>query len=158
MIDPRRPFIYRSIQRTAPLPKLARAARMLRAAVAPAQDRLVAPPRVRINRECRSYHLGWILYVWATSPSFREVVRAQPSPGLRWSSKERPASAIPRRNILGVPMDAMRLQDVVAACCNAVLDGKQIEIGVVNAAKLVSMREDPFRASVLNADLSLRTA
>ncbi len=31
MIDPRRPFIYRSIQRTAPFPKLARGARMLRA-------------------------------------------------------------------------------------------------------------------------------
>ncbi len=51
-------------------------------------------------------------------------------------------------------MDAMRLQDVVGACCNAVSEGKQIEIGVVNAAKLVSMREDPaLRASVLNADL-----
>jgi hypothetical protein len=23
---------------------------------------------VTINRECRSYHLGWILYVWSSRP------------------------------------------------------------------------------------------
>jgi hypothetical protein len=23
------------------------------------------PTRLHVNRECRSYHLGWLLYAWA---------------------------------------------------------------------------------------------
>jgi hypothetical protein len=56
-------FAYRSIERVGSAPRLRRYVRALteptrRAATFDAG-------RVRVNRECRSYHLGWILYVWA---------------------------------------------------------------------------------------------
>ncbi len=58
-------FAYRSIERVERLP---RARRYLRGVInrpdAPAAP--FASASVRINRECRSYHLGWILYVWAS--------------------------------------------------------------------------------------------
>jgi hypothetical protein len=55
-------FAYRSIERTERLPRLRRYARSRLVARAP-----VAPDArsVRINDECRSYHLGWILFAWA---------------------------------------------------------------------------------------------
>ncbi len=58
----REPFlIYRAIERDESMP---RARRYLRSIVVP---RTLAAPRamLRINRECRSYHIGWILYAWA---------------------------------------------------------------------------------------------
>jgi hypothetical protein len=52
---------YRSIERSESLPKLHRYARHLaRRAATPAP-----PKRLRLNSECRSYHLGWILYAWS---------------------------------------------------------------------------------------------
>lgn len=56
------PWIYRSIERSERWP---RARRFLRG-VGPAARGF--PPRsghIRINRECRSYHLGWVLYAWS---------------------------------------------------------------------------------------------
>ncbi len=56
------PWIYRSIERAERWP---RARRYLRGLGPAARD---YPPRsgnVRINRECRSYHLGWVLYTWS---------------------------------------------------------------------------------------------
>jgi hypothetical protein len=60
-------FAYRSIERAERAPRLRRYARALRHRLSP---RPAAPdaPRVRVNDECRSYHLGWILYVWSTRP------------------------------------------------------------------------------------------
>jgi hypothetical protein len=56
------PWIYRSIQRDERSP---RARRYLRG-LGPATSRYPARSRhVCINRECRSYHLGWVLYTWA---------------------------------------------------------------------------------------------
>jgi hypothetical protein len=51
---------YRAIQRTEPFPRAQRYARWLRGDV----DELPAR-RVHVNRECRSYHLGWLLYAWS---------------------------------------------------------------------------------------------
>jgi hypothetical protein len=59
-------FVYRSIERDE---GNARLRRYLRALGRPARD---YPPRassVRINRECRSYHLGWVLYTWSGAPA-----------------------------------------------------------------------------------------
>jgi hypothetical protein len=60
------PFVaYRSIERAEGLP---RARRFLRATVGSytgAAGESANGRGVRINRECRSYHLGWILYVWS---------------------------------------------------------------------------------------------
>jgi hypothetical protein len=54
-------FAYRSIERTERAPQLRRYARSL------APPRVAAPDAVtvRVNAECRSYHLGWILFAWA---------------------------------------------------------------------------------------------
>jgi hypothetical protein len=56
------PWIYRSIERSEYCPRLRRYLRGLGAAhtVQPARSR-----SIRINRECRSYHLGWVLYAWS---------------------------------------------------------------------------------------------
>jgi hypothetical protein len=54
-------FAYRAIERAERLPKARRYARWLTGAVAgpaPAEG-------LRVNRECRSYHLGWLLYAWS---------------------------------------------------------------------------------------------
>ncbi|HZR95644.1 MAG TPA: hypothetical protein VFA56_08110 [Gaiellaceae bacterium] len=60
------PFVaYRSIERAERAP---RARRYLRAALNGAAGRADAPAAghgVRLNPECRSYHLGWILYAWS---------------------------------------------------------------------------------------------
>ncbi|MFZ0040380.1 MAG: hypothetical protein WAK93_03675 [Solirubrobacteraceae bacterium] len=56
------PWIYRSIERSERWPRARRYLRALGSAPT------VAPPRsrsIRINSECRSYHLGWVLYAWS---------------------------------------------------------------------------------------------
>lgn len=58
-------FAYRSIERVERVPRLRRYVR----GVTRRRDTPAAPyasANVRLNRECRSYHLGWILYVWAS--------------------------------------------------------------------------------------------
>lgn len=58
-------FAYRSIERAERLPRLRRYLRgATRRSGAPAAP--FDSANVRLNRECRSYHLGWILYVWAS--------------------------------------------------------------------------------------------
>jgi hypothetical protein len=54
-------FAYRSIERTERLPRIRRYARSLRIA----QPATTGATRIRLNDECRSYHLGWVLYVWS---------------------------------------------------------------------------------------------
>jgi hypothetical protein len=54
-------FAYRAIERNESAPKLRRYVRWL----ARRGPDAAPPKRLRVNRECRSYHLGWILYAWA---------------------------------------------------------------------------------------------
>jgi hypothetical protein len=56
------PWIYRSIERSERLPRFRRYLRGLGppSAVGPTRSR-----SIRINPECRSYHLGWVLYAWS---------------------------------------------------------------------------------------------
>jgi hypothetical protein len=54
-------FAYRAIERNEGLTKARRYARWL----ARRRDAGVPPDQLRVNRECRSYHLGWILYAWS---------------------------------------------------------------------------------------------
>ena len=57
-------FAYRSIERAERAPRLRRGLRSLgRRASSPGA--VTGAGRIRINDECRSYHLGWILYVWS---------------------------------------------------------------------------------------------
>jgi hypothetical protein len=64
-------WVYRSIERDEGQPRLRR---YLRALGPPPRAYPARAQRVRINRECRSYHLGWVLYTWASRA-------ATPAPG-----------------------------------------------------------------------------
>jgi hypothetical protein len=53
-------FAYRSIERDERLPRLRRYLRSVGRAAGG-----YGGTALRLNDECRSYHLGWILYVWS---------------------------------------------------------------------------------------------
>jgi N-acetylglucosaminyldiphosphoundecaprenol N-acetyl-beta-D-mannosaminyltransferase len=60
------------------------------------------------------------------------------------------------RPLFGLPMDAMDLDQAVARCMHAVAYGPAIEVGVLNAAKLVLMRSNrALSDAVSSADLLL---
>jgi len=62
--------------------------------------------------------------------------------------------AIPVRTLLGVRIHGVTMEQSVAICEEAVTSHRPLTIGVVNAAKLVKMRNDRLlRDSVLGADL-----
>jgi PAS domain-containing protein len=58
-------FAYRSIRRDQLLFRERRFARSLARALVDRPGSLTGGRGVAVNRECRSYHLGWILYAWA---------------------------------------------------------------------------------------------
>ncbi|PKW12122.1 N-acetylglucosaminyldiphosphoundecaprenol N-acetyl-beta-D-mannosaminyltransferase [Streptomyces sp. 1222.5] len=61
-----------------------------------------------------------------------------------------------RQSLFGVELDPLTLDETVERCLEAVRDGKKLEIGVVNAAKLVNMRRDQRLArAVAGCDLVL---
>lgn len=63
---------------------------------------------------------------------------------------------LPRREILGVPVHAVRAREAVELCRQAAAERSRLQIGVVNAAKIVHMRSDALlRDSVLSSDLIL---
>ena len=53
-------FAYRAVERNEAWTKARRYGRWLTRRT----DEAVPGSRLRVNRECRSYHLGWILYAW----------------------------------------------------------------------------------------------
>lgn len=60
------------------------------------------------------------------------------------------------RDILGVPVDPLTMDDVLARVAEAIGRRTRLQIGVVNAAKVVNMRRDPaLREDVLSSDLIL---
>jgi N-acetylglucosaminyldiphosphoundecaprenol N-acetyl-beta-D-mannosaminyltransferase len=64
------------------------------------------------------------------------------------------APAVPgtKQEILGVPIDALTMEDVLERVDKAIGSRERLQIGVVNAAKLVNMRRDPaLRADVLSS-------
>ncbi|GGS39741.1 WecB/TagA/CpsF family glycosyltransferase [Streptomyces griseoviridis] len=61
-----------------------------------------------------------------------------------------------RRSLFGIDVDALTMDQTVERCLAAVCEGRRLEIGVVNAAKLVNMRRDPRLArAVAGCDLVL---
>ncbi|MFG2793126.1 WecB/TagA/CpsF family glycosyltransferase [Streptomyces sp. NPDC048419] len=61
-----------------------------------------------------------------------------------------------RQQLFGVELDPLTMDQTVERCLEAVRDGRQLEIGVVNAAKLVNMRRDDRLAkAVSGCDLVL---
>jgi N-acetylglucosaminyldiphosphoundecaprenol N-acetyl-beta-D-mannosaminyltransferase len=68
----------------------------------------------------------------------------------------RPAGPPLRRALFGLPVDAIVLDEAVERCMRAVAHGPAIEVGVVNAAKIVIMRTNRALAdAVASADLLL---
>jgi N-acetylglucosaminyldiphosphoundecaprenol N-acetyl-beta-D-mannosaminyltransferase len=60
----------------------------------------------------------------------------------------------PRRDLFGVPLDALTLGETVQLCMQAVDKGELLEVGVVNAAKIVKMRNDAaLRDAVTGCDV-----
>lgn len=60
----------------------------------------------------------------------------------------------PRQELFGVSMDALTLGETVQRCMDAVHGGQLLEVGVVNAAKIVKMRRDAaLREAVTGCDL-----
>jgi N-acetylglucosaminyldiphosphoundecaprenol N-acetyl-beta-D-mannosaminyltransferase len=61
-----------------------------------------------------------------------------------------------RRRLFGIEVDPLSMDQTVASCVAATVSARQLEIGVVNAAKIVRMRHDPaLRAAVAGCDLVL---
>ena len=61
-----------------------------------------------------------------------------------------------RRTLFGLAVDALLIEQAVERCMRAVADGPAIEVGVVNAAKIVIMRSNRALAdAVSSADLIL---
>ncbi len=58
-------FAFRSIERRERAPRVRRYVRSTLSAVSGRPTEAVAPRRLRVNRECRSYHPGWILFAWS---------------------------------------------------------------------------------------------
>jgi hypothetical protein len=58
-------FAYRSVERNDRFPRPRRYVRAARNIALRRQSQTASGSRVRLNPECRSYHLGWILYAWA---------------------------------------------------------------------------------------------
>ncbi|WP_329129654.1 WecB/TagA/CpsF family glycosyltransferase [Streptomyces sp. NBC_01476] len=59
-----------------------------------------------------------------------------------------------RRTLFGVELDALTMDQTVQHCLAAVHEDRRLEIGVVNAAKLVNMRRDPrLAAAVAGCDI-----
>ncbi|OKK22587.1 UDP-N-acetyl-D-mannosamine transferase [Streptomyces sp. CB00455] len=54
-----------------------------------------------------------------------------------------------RQHLFGFALDALTMDETVMRCLDAVRRGERIEIGMVNAAKLVNMRRDPRLAEAV---------
>lgn len=70
---------YRSIERTHTLPRTTRYVRALGNLARGKTSSLSSDGRVRINPECRSYHLGWFLYVWSGRVGLLDEILERPS-------------------------------------------------------------------------------
>ncbi len=61
-----------------------------------------------------------------------------------------------RRDLFGLQVDALTMAQAVARCTDAIAGGERLSIGVLNAAKIVSMRRDPsLRDAVAGCDMVL---
>jgi N-acetylglucosaminyldiphosphoundecaprenol N-acetyl-beta-D-mannosaminyltransferase len=59
--------------------------------------------------------------------------------------------ATPRRLLFGLPLDALTLDDVLNRCDGAIKTRQRLQIGVVNAAKIVNMGPNPMLRDALLA-------
>ena len=68
----------------------------------------------------------------------------------------RDAAGVLRRDLFGMPVDALTMTQAVGRCTDTVDEERYLSIGMVNAAKVVAMRRsEPLRQSVADAGLVL---
>ena len=61
-----------------------------------------------------------------------------------------------QRELFGLPVDALTMEQAIARCTDAIDHGQQLSIGVINAAKVVSMQRNPqLRQAVADCDMVL---
>ena len=61
-----------------------------------------------------------------------------------------------QRELFGLPVDALTMDQAIARCTGAIDHGEQLSIGVINAAKVVSMQRNPkLRQAVSECDMVL---
>jgi len=65
-------FIYRSIRRKTKFERQSRYVRALASSIFGLRARTLPATRLEINTECRSYHIGWLLFAWAGRNDFQE--------------------------------------------------------------------------------------
>lgn len=65
-------FTFRSIRRRGPVTRVRRYGRGLASFIPAVAGRRAAPQLLRVNPECRSYELGWLVYAWADRSDFSE--------------------------------------------------------------------------------------
>lgn len=65
-------FIYRSIRRRENFEREKRFLRTIKNSIFNKQSMRIPSQKLAINKECRSYHLGWILYAWSDRTDFNE--------------------------------------------------------------------------------------
>jgi hypothetical protein len=65
-------FVFRSIKRKEGWEREKRYARAVLRSITRTKARQTKPYLLEINKECRSYHIGWILYAWSGRGDFRE--------------------------------------------------------------------------------------
>jgi hypothetical protein len=73
MVVPEPFFVYRSIQRKENLERARRYTRSLWRTVARRPSSYASEGTLRVNSECRSYHLGWVLYAWSGRSDLPDV-------------------------------------------------------------------------------------
>jgi exopolysaccharide biosynthesis WecB/TagA/CpsF family protein len=115
----------------------------------PGVDR--AMPATVVDRECRPYELGWLLYAWHSAP---RADRLDAADAEDHSLRLVPAHTSRTERLFGMPINAMTLSEVVSRCDAAVRQQRPVQIGVLNAAKVVRLRSDALlRNSLLQCEV-----
>lgn len=70
-------FVFRSIKRKEGWEREKRYARAVLRSITRTKARKIKSSLLEINKECRSYHIGWILYTWSGRDDFREFTELQ---------------------------------------------------------------------------------
>ena len=104
--------------------------------------------RATIDYEDRPYHLGWVLYVLVECTR-----RALHAGGSEVSAGVRHQPA-PTRSLFGIPVAAVTMAEALDIVDAAIIARRPLQIGVINAAKVVNMRRDAgLRNAVLSSDI-----
>lgn len=153
LVDEERGVVWRKVGRHEPSKAARKVAAVTtslrRGAHLPGVDRLW--PATKVDHECRPYELGWLLYAWHSRP---RASRLQPA-----NQEDHPLTLVPQakprtERLFGMPVNALTLPEAVARCDEAIRARQPVQIGVLNAAKIVRLRSDALlRESLLHCEV-----